>query len=98
VRYTPEGGEITVSVTKAGHHVNISVADTGIGIDDEHKEHIFDRFYRIDSARSRAYGGSGLGLSIAKQLVEKMHGTIRVSDRPGGGSIFAVTFPAIEKI
>ncbi len=98
VRYTPQGGEITVSVAKTGHHVNISVADTGIGIDDNHKARIFDRFYRIDSARSRAYGGAGLGLSIAKQLVEKMHGSIRVTDRPGGGSVFAVTFPAIDKM
>jgi signal transduction histidine kinase len=98
VRYTPEGGEITVSVAKSGHHVDISVADTGIGIDDKHKEHIFDRFYRVDSARSRAYGGSGLGLSIAKQLVEKMHGSIRVSDREGGGSVFTITFPAAEKM
>jgi signal transduction histidine kinase len=98
VRYTPQGGEINVSVAKTGHHVNISVSDTGIGIDDEHKEHIFDRFYRIDSARSRAYGGSGLGLSIAKQLVEKMHGSIQVTDRSGGGSVFTITFPVIEKI
>ncbi len=97
VRYTPEGGEITVSVIKTGHHVNISVADSGIGIDDAHKERIFDRFYRIDSTRSRMYGGAGLGLSIAKQLVEKMHGTIRVEDRPGGGSIFMITFPAEEQ-
>lgn len=94
VRYTPEDGEITVSVQKAGHHVHISVADTGIGIDDEHKERIFDRFYRIDTARSRAYGGAGLGLSIARQLVEKMQGTIRITDRPGGGSVFVITFPA----
>lgn len=97
VRYTPEGGEITVSVIKTGHHVNISVADTGIGIDDAHKKRIFDRFYRIDSTRSRMYGGAGLGLSIAKQLVEKMHGTIRVEDRPGGGSVFLIVFPAEEQ-
>jgi signal transduction histidine kinase len=97
VRYTPQGGEITVSVEIAGHLVNISVADTGIGIEDIHKEHIFDRFYRVDSPRSRMYGGAGLGLSIAKQLVEKMHGDIRVSDRPGGGTVFEVIFPAIEK-
>ena len=97
VRYTLAGGEITISVAKTGYYVNISVSDTGIGIDDAHKERIFDRFYRIDTARSRTYGGAGLGLSIAKQLVEKMRGTIRAEDRPGGGSVFVIAFPASEQ-
>lgn len=95
-RYTPEGGEVRLSVKKAGHQAQIRVEDTGPGIEDAHKQRVFDRFYRIDTARSRASGGAGLGLSISKQLVELMNGSIRLSDRPGGGCVFTLTFAGVE--
>lgn len=75
--------------------MNICVADTGGGIADEHKPHVFDRFYRIDQARSRENGGFGLGLSIVKQLVEQMEGTISVTDHTSGGAQFDIRFKTV---
>lgn len=96
VRHTPAGGEVFVSVRRDGRHVHVGVADTGEGIPDEHKPHVFERFYRIDKARDRESGGFGLGLNIAWQLAAQMEGTIALSDRPGGGALFALRFKAAE--
>jgi two-component system sensor histidine kinase BaeS len=71
----------------------ISVIDTGIGIAPEHLPLIFERFYRVDKARSRSEGGSGLGLAIAHGIVEAHHGTIGVTSTPGEGSTFVVSLP-----
>jgi signal transduction histidine kinase len=87
IRYSPKGERIRITTESAGQHVLIRVADHGPGIPDEHKGRIFDRFYRMDSARSKD-GGCGLGLSIAKQLSEQMHGALRLSDTDGGGCTF----------
>lgn len=96
IKYTPAGGEIDVLIsTVPGSKPNVSVIvrDTGVGIPEEHRSRIFERFYRIDKARSREEGGTGIGLSIAKWIVEVHGGTIKVESNPGGGSSFVVTLP-----
>lgn len=97
VRHTPAGGEVCVSVKREGRHVIACVSDTGEGIPDRHKPHVFDRFYRIDEARGRESGGFGLGLNIAWQLVTRMEGTVTLSDRPGGGALFTLRFRAAQQ-
>jgi signal transduction histidine kinase len=96
IKYTPPGGRVYAAVrmtggVKAG--INLIVEDSGIGIPDEHKAQIFDRFYRVDKARSREEGGSGLGLSIAKWIADAHGGTIKVENAAGGGSKFIVELP-----
>jgi histidine kinase len=93
--YTPAGGEVTVSAAKIGNEVLISIRDTGFGIPAESLPHIFDRFYRVDKSRSRAAGGgSGIGLTIAKALVEAHGGRLRAeSAGEGQGSLFSFTLP-----
>lgn len=93
IRYTPDGGEISVKVGGSEHHVWVSVKDTGIGIPPEQLPHIFDRFYRVDRARSRALGGSGLGLSIAKEIVMKHGGEISIDSEPGKGTKVLIRLP-----
>ncbi len=88
IRYTPDGGNVRVGVRQQGASVMIAVADTGMGIPDEIKSRVFDRFYRGDAARTHNDGGTGLGLSIARQLVTQMNGTLTLEDNPGGGSVF----------
>ncbi|WP_024795882.1 sensor histidine kinase [Tomitella biformata] len=94
LRHTPAGGTVTVTSQMAGRgHVEIIVADTGEGIAPEHLEHLFDRFYRADTARDRQHGGSGIGLTITRALVEAHGGTIHVhSDGQGHGARFTVSF------
>lgn len=91
VAYTPEGGLVSIQASRldAGR-VAVQVADTGVGIESAALEHVFDRFYRADASRSRQTGGFGLGLSIAKDLVDAMGGTITAESRPGRGSRFQV--------
>ena len=78
VKFTPEKGKVSLAVECEDDVVKVIIADTGIGIPKEEQEKIFDRFYRVDKARSRELGGSGLGLSIAKWIVELHHGRIEV--------------------
>ncbi|MDP9351781.1 MAG: HAMP domain-containing histidine kinase, partial [Chloroflexota bacterium] len=92
VKYTPQGGSITVTLLGRGDDVRLSVADTGIGIGPEHLPHIFDRFYRVDPARSE--GGTGLGLAIARWIAEQHGGRIEAESSPGRGSTFTVLLPA----
>ncbi|MGE3269610.1 MAG: sensor histidine kinase [Chloroflexota bacterium] len=94
LRYTPAPGDITVRVT-AGHDVvRFEVADTGIGLEPEHLPRVFERFYRVDKSRSRALGGAGVGLTIARALVETMGGRIWAqSAGPGRGSTFTFELP-----
>ena len=97
VNYTPEAGVIDISAHQEDNMVRISVHDNGIGIAAEHLPHIFTRFYRIDKSRSRPGGGSGIGLTISKHLVEAHGGRIRVeSAGPGKGSTFSFTLPIAE--
>jgi len=91
IKYTPEGGRINLSLEKEDGFINISVRDNGIGIPEEDQPYIFDRFYRVDKARSK--GGSGLGLSIAKWIAEAHRGSISVASQLGSGSVFNVKLP-----
>lgn len=91
--YTPEGGRITVEARQEADRWWIRVADTGIGIPEEDLPRIFERFYRVDKARSRESGGTGLGLAIVKHLVEVHRGEIQVNSRVGEGTEFKLIFP-----
>jgi two-component system phosphate regulon sensor histidine kinase PhoR len=91
IKYTPENGSITISSTESNGMVNISVSDTGIGIPDKDLPRIFERFYRVDAARSREQGGTGLGLAIVKHIVQLYGGSVSVESSPGKGSTFSFT-------
>jgi signal transduction histidine kinase len=94
LQYTPSGGVVRVSVKKLGSEIQVSIEDTGIGIAAEPLPHLFTRFYRVDKSRSRAGGGSGIGLTISKYLVEAHGGRIWVeSEGVGKGSKFSFTLP-----
>lgn len=93
LRYTPEKGSVTVSAYREGQTAVIDVTDTGIGIAPEHQPRVFERFYRVDSARSRELGGTGLGLSIVKHLTQSMGGSVHLASQVGKGSQFKVIFP-----
>ncbi len=97
IKYTPHGGEVKLSLLIVGQHLCISVQDTGIGIRPEDYQLIFERFYRSDKSRSRQMGGHGLGLSIAKWIVETHKGTIKVTSELGKGSTFMIHIPQVFK-
>jgi two-component system phosphate regulon sensor histidine kinase PhoR len=97
VKYTEPGGRVDVAVQASGGRVRVSVRDTGIGIPPGDRDRIFERFYRVDRARSRESGGTGLGLSIVKHIVEAHGGAVAVESRLGHGSVFAVTLPQQQK-
>jgi signal transduction histidine kinase len=94
IQYTPSGGRVEVSAGRAGDEVIVTVADTGIGIPQAEQSRIFERFYRVDAARSREAGGTGLGLSIARHIVEAHGGRIWVESSVGEGSRFHFSVPA----
>jgi signal transduction histidine kinase len=96
VAHTHKGDIINMAATTQGNWVEVSVSDTGEGIPAEDLPHIFERFYRVDKSRARATGGSGLGLTIAKRLVEAHGGTITVQSNLGKGSRFSFTLPIAE--
>jgi two-component system phosphate regulon sensor histidine kinase PhoR len=93
MNYTPVGGKVTVKAKQDEEHWMVQVIDTGIGIPENDRPRIFERFYRVDKARSRNSGGTGLGLAIVKHLVELHHGEIEVESVLGEGSVFTVRFP-----
>ena len=94
LRYTPVPGQVELSVKPGGGAVEFSVCDSGVGITPEDLSHVFERFYRVDKSRSRALGGSGIGLTIAKALAEGMGGHLRAdSAGPGQGSSFTFVLP-----
>ena len=97
IKYTPRGGEVHCTLSRSGRRAVIRVADTGVGIPEQDLPHIFDRFYRVDKARSRETGGTGLGLSIVKQFVLLHGGTIDAKSAPGKGSTFIIELPLASK-
>lgn len=97
IKYTPEGGRVMMSLSQKDGRATLVVKDTGIGIPAVDLPHIFDRFYRVDKARTRAQGGSGLGLSIAKWIVEAHGGRIEVESEVGVGTTFSVHLPVLKR-
>lgn len=93
IQYTAAGGRVTLRGTDEGGMVRIAVSDTGQGIPAEHLSHIFDRFYRVDQARSRREGGAGLGLSLVRAIAEAHGGEVNAESAPGSGSTFTVLLP-----
>ncbi|MED4967872.1 two-component system histidine kinase PnpS [Heyndrickxia coagulans] len=96
IAYTPDKGRIEISLIERENELDLIVSDTGIGISEKDLPRIFERFYRVDKARSRQSGGTGLGLAIVKHLVESYHGKIRVESEEGKGSTFIVTLPRTQ--
>ncbi|MBE7054998.1 MAG: cell wall metabolism sensor histidine kinase WalK, partial [Ruminococcaceae bacterium] len=97
IKYTKEGGKVTMNLLKEENNVIIEISDTGIGIASEELYKIFDRFYRVDKARARETGGTGLGLSIALTAVELHGGNIKVESEEGVGSTFRIIIPITFK-
>jgi two-component system phosphate regulon sensor histidine kinase PhoR len=95
IKYTPEGGRVTIRWRPVDAVTRIEVEDTGIGIGDEHRKRVFERFYRVDKARSRELGGTGLGLSIVKHLAQSFGGKVDVQSASGKGSRFVVDLPSV---
>ena len=93
-KYTAQPGSVELSLEQKGDRVVMTVRDSGIGIAEQDKEKIFERFYRVDKARSREQGGAGLGLAIAHWIVAQHRGSIAVESKPGQGSVFRLEFPA----
>ena len=96
IKYNHDGGQVHVRLLRRDEEVVVQVEDTGVGIPADALDHIFERFYRVDKARSRQAGGSGLGLSIVHDLVERNFGEIQVERREEGGTRFTVTFPYFD--
>jgi len=96
LKYSPEGGKITFSLTEQEKQIIVSVSDNGVGIPKENLEKVFDRFYRVDKARTRKLGGTGLGLAIAKEMVEAHGGKIWATSKEGKGTRISFTLPYIQ--
>ena len=96
IKYNKDGGSLTLKLTRIGDDAVLQVADTGVGIPEASIDRVFERFYRVDKARSRQSGGSGLGLSIVKAMVERNDGTITVASQDSIGTTFTVTFPTFD--
>jgi len=92
IDYNKKGGEVLLSLKKYKHSTILTVKDTGIGIALDEQKRIFERFYKVDKARSIYEGGSGLGLSIVKEIVDFYKGTIKINSEPGKGTEIMVTF------
>lgn len=94
IKFTESGGTLGIQLRGQGKEVVVQVSDTGIGISSEDRERVFERFFKADKSRTRTGGGSGLGLSIVKKIVDLHHGTITVQSQPGEGTTFTVTLPS----
>jgi signal transduction histidine kinase len=95
IQYTPEGGKITVTLDIDDSWAVIQVQDTGVGIPFSEQKRVFDRFYRVDSTRSRHTGGSGLGLAIALAITQAHQGSLTLRSQPNQGSTFILKFPTM---
>ena len=94
IKYTPDGGSVSVKLWREDGRIKLRVTDNGIGIPAEAAARVFERFYRVDKARSRADGGSGLGLPIVKWIAEAHQGSVSLESAPELGSSFTVSLPA----
>ncbi|KAA0742346.1 sensor histidine kinase [Bacillus sp. AY3-1] len=97
IKFTPSGGTITIQLKEYEKVVEVRIRDSGIGISEEQKQHIFERFYKADSSRNRTYGGSGLGLAIVKKVLDLHQGEIKVESEEGKGTEFIVCIPNYEE-
>jgi PAS domain S-box-containing protein len=97
IKYSPDGGRVEVALREHEGRVRFSVADQGLGIPQNERERVFEKFYRLDPRLARGVGGTGLGLYISRELVERMEGSISVESEPGKGSIFHVDLPVAEQ-
>ncbi|KXI93347.1 hypothetical protein ACS46_06415 [Bacillus cereus] len=97
IKFTPSSGTISIKLKEYETLVEVRIRDTGIGISEEQKQHIFERFYKADSSRNRAYGGSGLGLAIVKKVLDLHQGEIKVESEEGSGTEFIVRIPNHEE-
>jgi signal transduction histidine kinase len=93
IRYTPRTGTIQVSLTQKEHFVEVSIADSGIGIPEKQRANIFTKFFRADNAVKTVTDGTGLGLYVAKTIIERHHGSLRFESVEGKGTTFIVTLP-----
>ena len=93
IKYSPDGGKVGIRIEQDGALCLIEVSDEGLGIPSSERERIFEKFYRLDPQQTKGVGGSGLGLYICRELVERMHGRLTVDSEPGVGSRFTVTLP-----
>jgi len=93
IKYTPAGGRVDVTITRKSDMVELTVADTGIGISAEHLEHVFERFYRADASHCRVTGGTGLGLAICKSIIASHHGRVAIQSRPDVGTQVQISLP-----
>jgi two-component system phosphate regulon sensor histidine kinase PhoR len=99
IKFNRSEGEVRVRVTHTDDgRIAVMISDTGVGIPSQDLPRIFERFYRVDKARSRQVGGTGLGLSIVKHVIERMNGTVTVDSQVGKGTTFQVLLPAAAKV
>ena len=96
IKFTPQSGRVQVGLEALDGCATIRMTDSGIGISESDQPYIFDRFWRADKVRSRGMGGAGLGLSIARWIVEQHHGSVEVQSKPGQGSTFIVSIPLAD--
>ena len=96
VKYSPAGSAVHVSLDAEDGWIVLTVKDNGTGIPEEDLPRVFERFYRVDKARSRQAGGTGLGLAIVSDTVKKRNGTVAAANSPTGGAVFTVRWPALE--
>ena len=96
IKYNTSGGKLEIDLSREAENMILQIRDTGVGIPNEALGHIFERFYRVDKARSRSSGGSGLGLSIVRNMVERNNGQISVESKTGVGTTFTLMFPAFD--
>jgi signal transduction histidine kinase len=97
VKFSPRGGEVVVGIEVRQATIRISVRDHGVGIPDEFKDRVFDKFVQVSGKEARQKGGTGLGLSIVKQIVERLKGQVSFEPAPGGGTVFLVTLPCCDE-